>query len=62
MVLVSVGVFNTNTFGGEVDTYGALLSLDFGGFIIGGYYAEHDVAPLAFQRRRQQLASRVCCA
>jgi hypothetical protein len=25
-----------------LDTYGALLSLDFGSFIIGGYYAEHD--------------------
>lgn len=26
----------------EIDTYGALLSLDFGGFILGGHYAQHD--------------------
>jgi hypothetical protein len=30
--------------GQEIDTYGGLLSLDFGGFIIGGYYAQHDVS------------------
>ncbi|MGD1905743.1 MAG: iron uptake porin [Leptolyngbyaceae cyanobacterium] len=28
----------------EVDTYGALASLDFGRFIIGGYWAQHDVS------------------
>jgi hypothetical protein len=27
----------------QTDTYGALVSFDFGGFIIGGYYAQHDV-------------------
>jgi hypothetical protein len=26
----------------EIDTYGALVSFDFGSFIIGGYYAEHE--------------------
>jgi hypothetical protein len=34
------GMTNGNT---ETDTYGGLVSFDFGGFIIGGYYAQHDV-------------------
>ncbi|MEO1094974.1 MAG: iron uptake porin [Cyanobacteria bacterium J06638_28] len=31
------------TEGVENDTYGGLVSLDFGRFIVGGYYAQHDV-------------------
>jgi hypothetical protein len=31
----------------NVDTYGALASFDFGRFIIGGYWAQHDVSDVA---------------
>jgi hypothetical protein len=34
---------NTADAGVGIDTYGALASLDFGRFIIGGYWAQHDV-------------------
>ncbi|MEM0981216.1 MAG: iron uptake porin [Cyanobacteria bacterium P01_H01_bin.58] len=37
-------VYAHGTDGGvENDTYGGLVSLDFGRFIVGGYYAQHDV-------------------
>jgi hypothetical protein len=41
----------TNAGATETDTYGALVSFDFGGFIIGGYYAQHDVNALRRQQR-----------